>query len=85
VGSRREVCAIAIAAAEPEAERAGRLTSRENQVVTLAALGHSNKAIAHELGLAPGTVGVILTRVTTKLGATSPRHLVSTWLRADQL
>jgi DNA-binding CsgD family transcriptional regulator len=53
-----------------------RLSSRESQVVACAALGHSNKLIAYELGLAPSTIAAHLARATAKLGATTRADLV---------
>jgi DNA-binding CsgD family transcriptional regulator len=45
-----------------------RLTPREHQVVACAAMGHSNKLIAYDLGISPGSVSVLLSRASTKLG-----------------
>jgi DNA-binding CsgD family transcriptional regulator len=45
------------------------LSRREEQVLGYAALGHSNKLIAYELGLAHSTVRVLLARAAGKLGA----------------
>ena len=45
------------------------LSPREEQVLGYAALGHSNKLIAYELGLAHSTVRVLLARASAKLGA----------------
>jgi DNA-binding CsgD family transcriptional regulator len=44
------------------------LTQRERQVLAYAALGHTNKLIAYELGLAASTVCVLFARASTKLG-----------------
>ena len=47
---------------------AGRgLSAREAQVVGLVALGHSNKLISYELGLAWSTVRVLVQRAARKL------------------
>ena len=43
------------------------LTLRERQVMAYAALGHANKVIAYELGLAPSTVAGHLARAHDKL------------------
>jgi DNA-binding CsgD family transcriptional regulator len=43
------------------------LTLRERQVLAYAAIGHSNKQIAYDLGLATSTVGWHLTRARSKL------------------
>jgi DNA-binding CsgD family transcriptional regulator len=45
------------------------LTLREREVLACANLGHSNKLIAFELGLATSTVAVHLSRARTKLGS----------------
>jgi DNA-binding CsgD family transcriptional regulator len=52
------------------------LTARERQVVGYAALGHSSKLIAYELGIAYSTVRVLLSRAAAKLGAASREDLV---------
>jgi DNA-binding CsgD family transcriptional regulator len=44
------------------------LTPRERQVVAFAKLGHHNKLIAYELGIAASTVRVLLRRAAQKLG-----------------
>jgi DNA-binding NarL/FixJ family response regulator len=46
----------------------GSLSPRETQVVDLVALGHSNKVISYELGLAWSTVRVLVFRACRKLG-----------------
>ncbi|WP_394837343.1 LuxR C-terminal-related transcriptional regulator [Pendulispora rubella] len=52
------------------------LGQRERQVATLAALGHSNKLIAYELGLSVSAVSAYLARAAKKLGADSRVALV---------
>lgn len=52
------------------------LTERERQVVACAAMGHSNKLIAYDLGLSTGTVSVILTRAARKLGVSGRVALI---------
>ena len=52
------------------------LTLRERQVAAYAALGHSNKLIAYELGLTLGSVGTHLTSALAKLGAKSRLELI---------
>jgi len=52
------------------------LTFRERQVAAYAALGHSNKLIAYELGLSLGSVGTHLTSALAKLGAKSRLELI---------
>jgi len=44
------------------------LSERERQVVAFAALGHDNKAIAYDLGIAQSTVRVLMSRAAAKLG-----------------
>jgi len=51
------------------------LTERERQVVSLAAMGQSNKAIAYDLGIATSTVGVLVSRALRRLGLRSRRDL----------
>ncbi len=51
------------------------LTERERQVVALAAMGHANKSIAYDLGIATSTVGVLLSRALKRLGLRSRRQL----------
>ncbi len=52
------------------------LTERERQVVGYAALGHSNKLIAYEMGISSSTVGVLLHRAARKLGASDRIELI---------
>lgn len=54
------------------------LTQRERQVVAFAALGHSNKLIAYELGLSVSTVASHLSSAGRKLGTTSRVALIRT-------
>lgn len=44
------------------------LSERERRVASYAAMGHSNKQIAYELGLATSTVSTVLARALRKLG-----------------
>jgi len=57
------------------------LTKREEQVLACALAGQSNKVIAYTLGVAPSTVGVLLFRAATKLGARSRAELLSAYAR----
>ncbi|MBS2011517.1 MAG: helix-turn-helix transcriptional regulator [Deltaproteobacteria bacterium] len=52
------------------------LTDRERQIVACAAMGHSNKLIAYDLGLATGTVSVLLARAAEKLGVSGRVALI---------
>ena len=52
------------------------LTERELQVVACAAMGHSNKLIAYDLGLSTGTVSVLLSRASKKLGVSGRVALI---------
>ncbi len=58
------------------ARSADALTPRETQVVACAAMGHSNKLIAYDLGLSSGTVAVLLGRAARKLGVSGRVALV---------
>jgi DNA-binding CsgD family transcriptional regulator len=56
--------------------RLAKLSDRERQVATRAALGHSYKQIAYELGIGLSTVWKYLERAAIKLGATSRVSLI---------
>lgn len=60
------------------------LSERELQVVALAAMGHANKMIAYELGIAVSTVGVLLSRAAARLGAKSRAALVNAYNNAKR-
>lgn len=71
VSSRGELAARLLPGAEHAASMnhgLHALTSREREVVAYAALGHSNKVIAYELGLAESAVAMRLSRAAKKLG-----------------
>lgn len=51
------------------------LTSRERQVANLASAGESNKAIGYRLGISASTVGVLLSRASSKLGVRTRAEL----------
>jgi DNA-binding CsgD family transcriptional regulator len=53
------------------------LTPREKQVIGYAKLGHHNKLIAYELGIADSTVRVLLARAAGKLGVRSRDDLLN--------
>jgi DNA-binding CsgD family transcriptional regulator len=52
------------------------LSARERQVLAYAKLGHHNKLIAYELGIADSTVRVLLARAAAKLGVRTRRELL---------
>jgi DNA-binding CsgD family transcriptional regulator len=56
------------------------LTPRERQVAALAALGHSHKLIAYELGLSRPSVSASLGSAMRKLGAETQAELLA-WVR----
>jgi DNA-binding NarL/FixJ family response regulator len=66
---------------EPRSGEFAPLTPREHDVLGYARMGHHNKLIAYELGLAPSTVRVLLSRAAAKLGATSRADLVARYDR----
>jgi DNA-binding CsgD family transcriptional regulator len=72
-GGRRLL--IAYTNAPQTAARPG-LTEKEQMVAEYAALGHSNKLIAYELGLAVPTVATYLKRAMNKLGAGTRIELI---------
>lgn len=57
------------------------LTARERQVIAYAAMGHSNKLVAYELGLSIGAVSAYLASGLQKLGLRSRVELVSFGVR----
>ena len=61
------------------------LTARERDVLALLAEGRTNKAIARELGLQPGTISVYVSTVLAKLGVTNRTEAVMTAVRDGQL
>jgi DNA-binding CsgD family transcriptional regulator len=61
---------------DPDVVRHHELTRRERQVVGFAALGHSNKLIAYELGLSTSAVAVYLDVAMEKLGVSSRADLI---------
>jgi DNA-binding CsgD family transcriptional regulator len=52
------------------------LSPRERAAVGFAALGHTNKLIAYEMGIAASTVAVLLSRAARRLGVRSRAELV---------
>lgn len=63
-------------------QRLMRLTEREREVLEELVIGHSNKAIARELGISPRTVEIHRARVMEKMQADSLSHLVRLALAA---
>jgi DNA-binding CsgD family transcriptional regulator len=61
----------------PNPSGPAKLSLREKQVVSLAALGRSNKLIAYELGLAFSTVRVLMARACAKVGASTRSELIA--------
>jgi DNA-binding CsgD family transcriptional regulator len=61
---------------EPAMKRCHSLSVREAQVARSAALGHSNKLIAYELGLSTSTVATLLARAIRKLRLNSRAALI---------
>jgi DNA-binding CsgD family transcriptional regulator len=62
---------------EPPAVKHDRLSRLEREVLALAALGHTNKLIAYQLGLAPSTVAMRLSRAASKIGARTRAQLIA--------
>jgi DNA-binding CsgD family transcriptional regulator len=61
---------------EPVMDPMRKLTARETQVLRAAAIGHSNKLIAYELGVSSSTVSVCLDRAAKKLGVRDRLELI---------
>jgi DNA-binding CsgD family transcriptional regulator len=67
---------------EPRPPGPGAFTERERQVVGYAALGHDNKVIAYDLGIAHSTVKVLMARAAAKLAVRSRAEVISVYLDA---
>jgi ATP/maltotriose-dependent transcriptional regulator MalT len=63
----------------PEAARQAGLSSREAQIMTLIAAGHSNGQIAERLVLAEKTVKNHVNRIYAKLGVGSRPAAITRW------
>ena len=61
---------------EPVMDPMRKLTARETQVLRAAAIGHSNKLIAYELGVSSSTVSASLDRAAKKLGVQDRLELI---------
>ncbi len=59
------------------------LTTREREVLTLVAAGHSNKEIASSMGISPRTVEIHRANMMEKLGAESTASAVRTAIYAE--
>jgi DNA-binding CsgD family transcriptional regulator len=62
---------------EPVAPGPESLSPREKQILGFAKLGHHNKLIAYELGIADSTVRVLLARAAAKIGVKTRHDLVA--------
>lgn len=69
---------------KPEPPGAAALTLRERQVVAYAALGHDNKVIAYDLGIAHSTVRVLLARAAAKFGVGDREQLIQAFEHSQQ-
>jgi DNA-binding CsgD family transcriptional regulator len=69
---------------EPSAPGPPKLTAREKQVIGYARLGHHNKLIAYELGIADSTVRVLLGRAAAKLGVRTREALLELFAPGGQ-
>lgn len=67
-----------------EATVGPQLTTREMEVLGYANRGYNNKLIATALGVAPSTVGVLLFRAASKVGAKSRHELLRAYARLEQ-
>jgi DNA-binding CsgD family transcriptional regulator len=63
----------------------GRLTAREEQIVTLVAHGAHNIGIAAALGISPLTVGTHLRHIYIKLGVHTRAAMVAHVMRTGKL
>jgi two-component system response regulator FixJ len=69
------------AAAAELAARAATLSPREREVMEMVVSGHSNKAIANELGISPRTIEIYRANVMTKMDARNLAELIAIGLR----
>lgn len=68
---------VAVDNRPPTSAPRGALSEREHQVLTHAALGHTNKEIAYELGISDATVRVLVHRAARKLGVANRTEAVA--------
>jgi PAS domain S-box-containing protein len=61
------------------------LSSREQQIIVLAARGCTDETIAHRLNISPATVRTYWERIKGKLGASNRTELVATALREQSV
>ena len=71
--------------ATPHRTRVDALTPREREVFQLLALGHSNKNVAHELGISLGTAKKHRENLQRKLACQSPAELARLAIREGLL
>lgn len=69
--------------AQTDREYLDGLSGRERQLLQLAAKGHTDQAIANNLGISLATVGTYWGRVRIKLGPFNRTELVAKYLRAE--
>lgn len=59
------------------------LSDRENQLVKLAAAGHTDTSIAHQLGISEATVSTYWQRIRAKIGPFSRPEIIATIIREE--
>jgi DNA-binding CsgD family transcriptional regulator len=64
---------------EPRPPGLDALTKRERQIIGYAALGHDNKVIAYDMGIAHSTVRVLVARAASKLGVRSRDDVITAY------
>lgn len=69
--------------ADAERDAVRRMTARQRDVLALVATGHTNGRIAHELGIAEGTVRKHMEQILASLGAINRAAAVAMWQRAS--
>jgi DNA-binding CsgD family transcriptional regulator len=69
---------------DPKVAEPANLTLRERQIASYVALGHSNKLIAYELGIAASTVATHLTSAQAKLGVKNRVELIRVLMGATE-